>query len=104
MITKETRKESYEKVNKKLREQQVLAILSDGKERTAKQVAIEMKQRKFINDDDRNNASPRLTSLLEQRKVIVVGKELDGHTNKKVAVFKIANNVVAENMQHIPTI
>lgn len=102
-ITRETRNESYEKIDKKLREQQVLAILSDGKERTAKQVAIEMMKRKFINNDDRNNASPRLTSLLEQRKVIVVGKELDEHTNKKVAVFRIAD-ITADNMQHIPTI
>lgn len=89
-MTTETRRESNEKIDKKARENQVLDILSDGKERTARQVAFEMRQRGFTNTAERNNASPRLTSLLEQRKVIVVGKEVDNITGKKVAVFKIA--------------
>lgn len=87
----ETRREANEKVDKKARENQVLEILSDGKERTARQVAYEMCQRGFTNNAERNNASPRLTSLLEQRKVVVVGKEIDIVTGKKVAIFKIAS-------------
>lgn len=86
----ETRREANEKVDKKARENQVLEILSDKQERTARQVAYEMMQRGFINNAERNNASPRLTSLLEQRKVVVVGKEIDKITGKKVAIFKIA--------------
>lgn len=88
----ETRREANEKVDKKARENQVLEILSDKQERTARQVAYEMMQRGFINNAERNNASPRLTSLLEDRKVIVVGKEIDKITGKKVAVFKIAED------------
>lgn len=88
--TIETRRESNEKIDKKARENQVLDILSDGKERTARQVAFEMQQRGFTNTAERNNASPRLTSLLEQRKVIVVGKEIDNVTGKKVSIYKIA--------------
>lgn len=87
----ETRREANEKVDKKARENQVLEILSDKQERTARQVAYEMMQRGFINNAERNNASPRLTSLLEQRKVVVVGKEIDKVTGKKVAIFKIAS-------------
>lgn len=87
----ETRREANEKVDKKARENQVLEILSDKQERTARQVAYEMMQRGFTNNTERNNASPRLTSLLEQRKVLVVGKEIDKITGKKVAVFKIAD-------------
>lgn len=49
-----------------------------------------MWQRGFTNNTERNNSSPRLTSLLEQRKVLVVGKVKDKITGKKVAVFKIA--------------
>lgn len=86
----QTRREANEKVDKKARENQVLEILSDKQERTARQVAYEMMQRGFTNNAERNNASPRLTSLLEDRKVIVVGKEIDKITGKKVAVFKIA--------------
>lgn len=87
----QTRREANEKVDKKARENQVLEILSDKQERTARQVAYEMMQRGFTNNAERNNASPRLTSLLEQRKVVVVGKEVDKITGKKVAVFKIAS-------------
>lgn len=90
MITEETRRESNEKVNKRAREEQVLEILSDGIERTAREVAFEMCERGFTNTTDRNNASPRLTSLLEQRKVMIVGKALDHITGKNVAVFRIA--------------
>lgn len=89
-ICEETRRESNLTVDKKLREAQVLEILSDGKERTARQVSYEMWQRGFTNNTERNNSSPRLTSLLEQRKVLVVGKVKDKITGKKVAVFKIA--------------
>ncbi len=89
--TIQTRRESNEKVNKKVREQQVLEILSDGIERTAREVAFEMCERGFTNTVERNNASPRLTSLLEQRKVVIVGKALDTVTGKRVAVFKIAS-------------
>lgn len=41
-ITIETRRESNEKIDKKAREEQVLEILSDGQERTARQIAFEM--------------------------------------------------------------
>lgn len=86
--TAQTRAESNMTVDKKARENQVLEILSDGQERTARQVAFEMWQRGFTNNTERNNASPRLTSLLEQRKVVVVGKERDRITGKKVAVYR----------------
>lgn len=91
ITTLQTRRESNKKVNKRVREQQVLEILSDGIERTAREVAFEMCERGFTNTVERNNASPRLTSLLEQRKVIIVGKALDTVTGKRVAVFKIAS-------------
>ena len=90
ITTLQTRRESNKKVNKRVREQQVLEILSDGIERTAREVAFEMCERGFTNTVERNNASPRLTSLLEQRKVIIVGKALDTVTGKRVAVFKVA--------------
>lgn len=86
--TAQTRAEANMRVDKKARENQVLDILSDGLERTARQVAFEMQQRGFTNNAERNNASPRLTSLLEQRKVVVVGKALDSITGKKVAIYR----------------
>lgn len=87
--TIQTRRESLEKVNTNVREQQILEILSDGIERTAREVAFEMCERGFTNTVERNNASPRLTNLLENRKVIIVGKTLDHTTGKRVAVYRI---------------
>lgn len=87
--TMQTRRESLEKVNTNVREQQILEILSDGIERTAREVAFEMCERGFTNTVERNNASPRLTNLLEKRKVIIVGKTLDHTTGKRVAVYRI---------------
>ena len=76
-IARETRKESYEKIDKNAREQQILEILSDGIERTAREIAFEMCERGFTNTVERNNASPRLTDLLEKRQVIIVGRAMD---------------------------
>ena len=89
--TMQTRRESLEKVNTNVREQQILEILSDGIERTAREVAFEMCERGFTNTVERNNASPRLTNLLEKRKVIIVGKKTDNLTNKSVAIYRIAS-------------
>lgn len=89
-IARETRKESYEKIDKNAREQQILEILSDGIERTAREIAFEMCERGFTNTVERNNASPRLTDLLEKRQVIIVGKAMDYTTGKKVSVYRIS--------------
>ena len=88
-VTQQTRRESFLKVDLTKRELEVLEILQDGIERTAREVSEEMCERGFTNTVERNNASPRLTSLLEQRKVMIVGKTLDHITGKKVSVFKI---------------
>jgi hypothetical protein len=89
-IARETRKESYEKIDKNAREQQILEILSDGIERTAREIAFEMCERGFTNTVERNNASPRLTDLLEKRQVIIVGRAIDYTTGKKVSVYRIS--------------
>ena len=86
--TAQTRAEANMTVDKKARENQVLEILADGLERTARQVAFEMYERGFTNDRERNNASARLTRQLEDRKVVVVGKALDSITGKKVAIYR----------------
>lgn len=89
-VTQQTRRESFLKVDLTKRELEVLEILQDGIERTAREVSEEMCERGFTNTVERNNASPRLTSLLEKRKVVIVGKTLDHITNRRVAVYKVA--------------
>jgi hypothetical protein len=90
-ITRETRRESFIKVNITEREAQVLEILKDGIERTAREIAEEMYLAGYTNTPDRNNASPRLTDLLTKRYVIIVGKKTDNLTNKSVAIYRIAS-------------
>ena len=90
-ITRETRRESFIKVNITEREAQVLEILKDGIERTAREIAEEMYLAGYTNTPDRNNASPRLTSLLDKRQVVIVGWKTDNITGKGVAIYRIAS-------------
>lgn len=112
-ICEETRREANEKVDKVTRELQILSILNDFEELTSKEVARIMAYRGMTKQVDYNNARPRLTNLLENREVCVVGKKLDRETNCKEAVYKITekgrkrvelSNMITDNMQHIPQI
>jgi hypothetical protein len=88
-VSEETRREANEKVEKTKREIQVLKILSEYKELTAKQVARYMAYRGYTKEIDYNHARPRLTALLEKRQVCIVGKELDIETHCKEVVYQI---------------
>ena len=88
-MSEETRREANEKVDKTKREIQVLQILSEYKELTAKQIARYMSYRNYTKEIDYNHARPRLTSLLEKRQVCIVGKELDTETHCKEVIYQI---------------
>lgn len=65
--TFETRRASYETVDKAKRYQQILEIMRDmDKPMTAKEIAIEMKKRGYAYTDERNVSAPRITELLEK--------------------------------------
>ena len=102
----ETRREANEKVDKTTREIQVLSILNEYEELTAKQIARYMAYRSYTKDIDYNHARPRLTRLLEKREVCIVGKELDTETNCKEVVYKITelgkDRLRATIESHIP--
>ena len=61
-VSEETRREANEKVEKTKREIQVLKILSEYKELTAKQVARYMAYLGYTKEIDYNHARPRLTA------------------------------------------
>ena len=88
-MSEETRREANEKVDKTKREIQVLQILSEYKELTAKQIARYMAYRNYTKEIDYNHSRPRLTSLLEKRQVCIVGKELDTETHCKEVIYQI---------------
>ena len=88
-MCEETRREANKKVDKAKREMQVLSILNEYPELTAKQVARYMAYRDYTKEVDYNHARPRLTKLLEKREVRIIGKELDIETNCKEVVYEI---------------
>lgn len=88
--TLETRKESHDKVNKKLRYLQILDILGN-RQMTAKEIAVEMEDKGYTTNDDRNNAAPRLTELCQQGKVDVIGKRECIYSGRRVSVYEVRN-------------
>lgn len=88
--TLENRSESNERVNKKLRYLQILDILGN-RQMTAKEIAVEMEDKGYTTNDDRNNAAPRLTELCQQGKVEVVGKRECIYSGRKVTVYEVRN-------------
>lgn len=65
--THETRRESYETVDKQKRYRQILEIMKElDKPLTAKEIAVEMYKRGYAYTDERNVAAPRITELLKK--------------------------------------
>lgn len=65
--TFETRRESYETVDRQKRYRQILEIMTEmDKPMTAKEIAVEMKKRGYSSTDERNVSAPRITELLEK--------------------------------------
>jgi repressor of nif and glnA expression len=88
IITHENRNLSNESVDKQLRYMQILNVL-DGKEMTAKEIAVEMNKRGEIPTDERNFTAPRLTELSIKGIVEPIGKKKCSYTGKTVSVYKI---------------
>lgn len=89
IVTFETRALSDVSVDRKKRYTQILEVLEDGKEMTAKEIAVEMFKRGYIPTSERNYSAPRLTELSIKGIVEPVGKREDKWSGKTVAVYKI---------------
>ena len=83
----ETKIDSYNQIDAKQRQEQVLEVLGD-ETLTAKEIAVRMYEKGYTNNDDRNNASPRLNELLNQDLVEIYGKKTCKYSGKTVAVFR----------------
>lgn len=83
----ETKVDSYNQIDTKQRQSQVLEVLGD-EILTAKEIAIRMYEKGYTNNDDRNNASPRLNELVNLGLVVIYGKKKCEFSGKTVAVFK----------------
>lgn len=85
----ETRKESYDKVDKKKRYAQIKEILAERGQLTAKQIAILMYKKGYTPTSERNFSSPRLTELCISGEVEIIGKERCEFSGKKVSVYQL---------------
>ena len=88
MITHETRRASHASVNKEIRYEQIKDILKNNT-MTAKEIAVEMCNLGFTPNSERNFSAPRLTELVKEGVVEVVGKKSCGYTGKTVSIYKL---------------
>lgn len=92
MITNDCRRSSNEKVDRMKRYMQIKNILK-GKTMSAKEIAVEMFNRKYTDSPERNYSAPRLTELeLKYRLVNVVGKKKCQYTGKMVSVYQLVED------------
>ena len=93
--TLDTRGESNESVDKAKRYIQITEILHEHIEpMSAKEIAVEMYRKGYTPTSERNFASPRITELLQNGKLEVVGKKKCEYSGKSVSVFTIRNEQV----------
>lgn len=92
-ITKETRKESFEKIQLKKKCKLIYEQLGSG-EYTARELAIKMYNttdedgNRLIRTAERQETAPRLTELVDLGLVKVIDKKYDELSGCKVAIYK----------------
>lgn len=84
-IPRQTRRESYEAMDRETRKREILVVL-DGREMTAREIA------KKLGFHERNAAAPRLTELKKAGRVEPCGIRIDGTTGRSVTVWRIIEN------------
>lgn len=89
-ITKKTRRESYETLERETVIKRILDTLEEAnKPLTARQVAERMYNSHYIPYPVRQAVAPRLTELVESGVVKVCGKIYDSATQRNVAAYKL---------------
>lgn len=92
-ITKETRKESFEKLQLKKKSKLIYENLGD-KEYTARELAIKMHNtfdeegNRLLRTSERQETAPRLTELVELGLIETVNKKYDEISGCNVAVYR----------------
>lgn len=89
ITTLECRAEAEESINKALRQKQVIEILEQGGEMSAKEIAVEMMNRGYVPTSERNWSSPRITELCRKGIIEPVGRKKCQYSGKSVTVFAI---------------
>ena len=106
--TLETRHDSNETVDRRVRYRQIIDVLKEhrvyicrGNElgMTAKQIAVEMQKKGYIPTSERNFTAPRLTELSKKGVVEPIGKECCIYTGKMVTVYGLTDEFLIGDIE-----
>lgn len=87
-ITRQTRRESNEKTDRKGMYSMILKELSYG-DMTAREIGAILYRHGLVLSPSRQQVQPRLTELMQDGKIEVVGKRRDSLTKRSVAVYRL---------------
>ena len=90
-ITTDTRWESFEKLDRQTMYNLILNTLESYKEDglTARELAVKLYNQGFIKSNERQATAPRLTELVDEGILVVIGKRVDEISRKNVAVYTL---------------
>lgn len=87
-ITRQTRRESNEKTDRQGMYSMILKELSYG-DMTAREIGAILYRHGLVLSPSRQQVQPRLTELMQEGKISVVGKRKDSLTKRSVAVYHL---------------
>ena len=90
-ITRQTRRESNQKLDKKAIHKLVLDQLTYGG-MTAREIGVILYRHGLVREPTRQQVHPRLTELMQDGKIEVVGKRRDSLTKRSVAVYRLVED------------
>ena len=87
-ITRQTRRESNEKTDRQGMYSMILKELSYG-DMTAREIGAILYRHGLVLSPSRQQVQPRLTELMQEGRISVVGKRKDSLTKRSVAVYHL---------------
>lgn len=87
-ITRQTRRESNEKTDRQGMHSMILKELSYG-DMTAREIGAILYRHGLVLSPSRQQVQPRLTELMQEGRISVVGKRKDSLTKRSVAVYHL---------------
>lgn len=88
-VTSETRRESYEALDADTLRKAIVNIFGDGGTYSARELSVIMYDRHLIPYPVRQAVAPRLTELVAEGVLEVVGKVYDRETERNVAAYRL---------------
>lgn len=101
-ITLENRSLANEKVDKKTRKRQIIAVLRNNKEdMTAREIAYKLFEDGLVPFFERNTVAPRITELCQEGILEPTYTDIDGWTGHSVTVYGFTEEIKKNNYETI---